>query len=351
MSGPSVGNTWIPAATKAAAKAINDAGGVNGRPIEVTVCDDQFDPNKAAACATQAVAGKYLFVTGSSGFGDRFMPILEQAKIPVVGAQPNSASELKSPYSFPFTSTLVQIAGGGTACGKQGKTKPASAVLDLAAAKALAGIFALGLKPFDLTVTKNVTIAPTATDLSTYAANLSGADCVEVVVGSAQFDRLTQAMRQADNGAVIAYGSADVSQQTIDSLGSAGDHVVLVAQQVPVSDTSVPSVKRFHDEARAAGVDDRTLTDDSMIAWAATHYVAELAKSLPSIDGASLAVALNKAGTINYDPLPKVDFSKPITMVFPGNRVFNTSVFLSEIRGGKRVPLYGNQQFSVLGSS
>ena len=40
-------------ALKAHVSAVNDAGGVNGRKINLIVCNDNFDPNTAADCARQ----------------------------------------------------------------------------------------------------------------------------------------------------------------------------------------------------------------------------------------------------------------------------------------------------------
>ena len=39
---------WYERTTNAAVKAINDAGGINGRPIEIVVEDDGTDPKRGA---------------------------------------------------------------------------------------------------------------------------------------------------------------------------------------------------------------------------------------------------------------------------------------------------------------
>ncbi|WP_322759991.1 ABC transporter substrate-binding protein [Frankia sp. Cr2] len=351
LSGPSEAFTDIPPAVKAAVAAINKAGGVKGRPFEVTICDDQFDPNKAADCANQAASGKYLFVTGTSANGDRYMPILEKAKIPVVGATPNSASELKSLYSYPFISGVIEVAGGGTACGKLGKKTPGAAIVDIAAGRNSASLINMGLKPYNLPAPKNVFIPPTATDFTTYAANLSGTDCIEAVLGGAAFERLTQALRQSGNNATVAYGSGQVGQQRIDRLGAAATGLVLVAQNPAVTDTTVPAVKKFHDEAIANGTAENELTDEALIMWGATHLVADLAAKLTTIDGENLAQALNTAGDIDYPPLTKVNFAKPVQVISPDNRIFSTDVQFSEIRDGKRVPLFNGQAVNVLNPS
>ena len=56
LTGPSNNVPQDADAGKATAKAINAAGGVNGHPIVLEVCDDKFDPNQAADCARQAVS-------------------------------------------------------------------------------------------------------------------------------------------------------------------------------------------------------------------------------------------------------------------------------------------------------
>ncbi len=351
LSGPSEAFSDIPPAVNAAATAINKAGGIKGRPLQVTVCDDQFDPNKAADCANQAVAGKYLFVTGTSANGDRYMPILEKGKIPVVGQIPNSASELKSPYSYPFISGVIEVAGGGTACGKLGRKTPAAAIVDLAAGRNSASLVGLGLKPYNLPPPRNVFIPPTATDYTTYAASLSGTDCVDVVLGGAGFERLTQTLRQSGNNETVAYGSSQVSQKGIDRLGAVATGVVLVAQNPAVTDTSVPAVKKFHDEAVANGTPANELTDEGLIMWGTTHLVAELAAKITTVDGESLAQALNTAGDIDYSPLPKVNFAKPVQVISPDNRIFTTDVRFSELKDGKRVPLFDGQSINVFNPS
>ncbi len=351
LSGPSEAFSEIPPAVKAAATAINKAGGIKGRPVEVTACDDQFDPNKAADCANQAVTGKYLFVTGTSANGDRYMPILEKAKIPVVGAIPNSASELKSPYSYPFISGVIEVAGGGTACGKLGKKTPGVAVVDLAAGRNSASLVTLGLKPFNLPAPKSVFIPPTATDFTTYAANLSGTDCIDMVLGGGSFERLAQALRQSGNNAIMTYGSSQASQKRIDRLGAAANGTVFISQNAAVSDTSIPAVKKFHDEAVASGAPEAELSDQGLIMWATTHLVAELAAKLTTIDGESLAQALNTAGDIDYPPLAKINFAKPVQVISPDNRIFSTDVQFSEVKDGKRIPLFDNQWINVLNPS
>ena len=63
---------------QAAAKAVNDAGGIRGHKLEIVVCNDQFDPNVAKKCARDAVTQKVAAVTvGLSLLEQNVVPILE----------------------------------------------------------------------------------------------------------------------------------------------------------------------------------------------------------------------------------------------------------------------------------
>ncbi len=61
-NGPTYENISITA--KLAEKFINDNGGINGRPLEVTNCDTKGDPNEAANCGRQAVEEGMVDVPG-----------------------------------------------------------------------------------------------------------------------------------------------------------------------------------------------------------------------------------------------------------------------------------------------
>ncbi|MEC7175118.1 MAG: ABC transporter substrate-binding protein, partial [Actinomycetota bacterium] len=62
-NGPTYENIKI--AAEIAADHIKSNGGINGRPLEVIVCDEQFDPAIAATCARDAVAEDVVSVVGS----------------------------------------------------------------------------------------------------------------------------------------------------------------------------------------------------------------------------------------------------------------------------------------------
>lgn len=77
---------WYDRTTVAAVKAINDAGGINGRPVEILAEDDGTDPKRGAEVVEKFATQHNCDV----GFGTLFSHV-------VIGSSPR-AGELKLPY-------------------------------------------------------------------------------------------------------------------------------------------------------------------------------------------------------------------------------------------------------------
>ena len=95
---PNIANT-----ANAYAKYINARGGIAGRPPEVTVCDEQFDPAVAATCARQAVEEGMVSVVGSfTFFAESIVPVIAESNITWFGeCCPIAPTEFTDPHSFP----------------------------------------------------------------------------------------------------------------------------------------------------------------------------------------------------------------------------------------------------------
>ena len=66
---------------------INANGGINGRPLEVDVCDSQGTADGSTACARKAVDNGVVAVVGSFNFApDAIVDILEPANVAYFGA-------------------------------------------------------------------------------------------------------------------------------------------------------------------------------------------------------------------------------------------------------------------------
>jgi branched-chain amino acid transport system substrate-binding protein len=67
------------------AKAVNDAGGVNGHQIQIIKKDDQTNPGLAVTAAHDLVSQGVVAVEGSSLVQQAWLPVFSAAKIPIVG--------------------------------------------------------------------------------------------------------------------------------------------------------------------------------------------------------------------------------------------------------------------------
>ncbi len=99
-AGPTYEN--IANTANAYAEYINKRGGIAGHPLEVIVCDEQFDAAVAATCARQAVDEGVVSVVGSfTFFAESIVPVIAASDITWFGACcPVTPSELTDKHSF-----------------------------------------------------------------------------------------------------------------------------------------------------------------------------------------------------------------------------------------------------------
>ncbi|HVW43319.1 MAG TPA: ABC transporter substrate-binding protein, partial [Amycolatopsis sp.] len=128
------------AAVQAKAAVVNAAGGIKGRQLKVEVCDDQENPNQATTCARNAVSEHATVVissTQSTGFGAQTLPVLQAAKIPVVGEPAVVPTDWTSQNVFPLDpGEPAQYAGVALALKGSGCVKVGSVQLPVSSAVA-----------------------------------------------------------------------------------------------------------------------------------------------------------------------------------------------------------------------
>src|SRR5215470_4253048 len=89
-------------------KRVNDAGGINGHPVEITYEDDRGEPQRAAAAAKKLAESSILMINASiSATYKPYMTEAEAEKIPLMfggGVCPREAFPPASPLIFCSTS-------------------------------------------------------------------------------------------------------------------------------------------------------------------------------------------------------------------------------------------------------
>ncbi len=100
---------FVTIGTKVAEKYVNDRGGVGKSklPIKVVYCAADGSPEKSIDCANKFVTARVSAVLqGVDIGGDAMLPILHEAKIPIVGGVPFSAQTSTDQHAYFFDAAI-----------------------------------------------------------------------------------------------------------------------------------------------------------------------------------------------------------------------------------------------------
>jgi branched-chain amino acid transport system substrate-binding protein len=330
-------------AAKAAVSSINASGGINGHPLKLTTCDDQFLPNKAVSCY-QSAAQDSSVVAEVGGYqlnGDAVKTIVDSGKLPVLEDTGGSAASVSDPNWFTFTSGqnnlyyqagayAAQLAGKGATLGVIDENLPTTQAL---VAAITAGAKAEGAKGVDA-----VSITQATVDLTSTVSKLISEKPTAFVgaITSLQTNSAIQLLRQSgfQGPAVIQVGIDSPSQ--VKQLFSY-PHVYGVDQLPPPMDTSVPCIAAF-DAAIKKYQPSTVVNSTSLQTWLGFLALKDVADKIQGpITRASLTKALNNTSTLDTQGItPAVPgwFTKPGPI--PATpRIFNTGVTRQTYAGGK----------------
>lgn len=231
----------------------NAQGGIGGQKIELVQLDDRFEPELAAANA-RTLAGEgviALFLTRGTPHNQAILPILAQARLPLVGPS-TGAMVLRQPvqpWVFNVRASyqreaerivrhLVQVGVTRLAI-----VQVADSFGDDAAAGALRG-FGAALKP-----AAHLKYDRTKPDFAPVTKQVMAADAQAVLFlgsGTAVTDGI-KALRAAGSTAQLATLSNNASAGFVKSLGPLA-HGVIVSQVLPSERAlAMPLVKEAHD--------------------------------------------------------------------------------------------------------
>lgn len=329
----------IPASVKAAARAINAAGGIQGHEVKVSACDTQANPNLELSCARKAVSGKAIASVGSFVFGNTagYESTLNSANIPDLAAYGVAPGSYQSANSFPIDFSP----GGLVACSSEPFVKKFGDTVTVTAEaeKALNDEYAVvkqttaaqGLKAAD-----PVLIGSTTADFSPTIQKLEDDDVdVDVMADGfpAQQGLLTAA---AAVGSKIAFcATTPLPGTQLANLGAAADNYYTASTTPPLSDASkYPLLKKYISQMKDAGSGSMVTTNGyssaGFTAWLGMQVLEQVASKISgSIDAVSLSKALSTATVSLDNVITSIDFSKP-TKFGPYARVFNGVVYLQK---------------------
>jgi branched-chain amino acid transport system substrate-binding protein len=341
-NGPTYENIAITA--NLAAEYLNNNGGINGRPIEVIVCDEQFDAAVAASCARKAVEEGVVSVVGSfTYFAEAIVPVIAESNITWFGACcPISPSELSSPHSFPIGNQPMYAVGEVKKAVEDGCVAINAVVVEGADAIFLPPM-ENAMKAYGRTFNDVIKPSPVSQDYSAEVARATtGVDCMVVVQSETPFLAWNIALQQSGS-TVKQYGN----QGNLNAVSAKGAEQAtdgnIIAGMYP--DISTPPWDAYRAALEANNVDQVANDFNSlggMGTWAAYMGFAQIASTIEGdvtalafFEAASKTTALDLGGMV-----PVLDFTKEWTDGLPGyNRLFNRSVVFSKLSNGQVVPL------------
>ena len=341
-AGPTYQN--IANTAKAYETYVNARGGIGGRPLEVIVCDEQFDPAVAATCARQAVEENVVAVVGSfTFFAESIVPVIEKSSISWFGpCCPITPSELTSKYSFPIGNQPMYAVGAIQHAIEVDKCEKLNAVI-IDGGQVFIPPMENAMKAYGKKFGEIVIISGVAQDYSAEVAKATaGVDCVATVISETPYITWNTAWTQSGTTA-RQYGpqgnlnevSAKGNEESTD-----GD---VIAGMFP--DISTDAWSEFRLALDEAGLDTTTVDYNSlggMGTWAAYVGFKMIAETISGeITATSFFEAASNTSSLDLGGMvPVLDFTKEWTDGLAGyNRLFNRNVIYSVLEKGKVKPL------------
>lgn len=248
-----------PAGAEAAVKAINKAGGVNGKKLEWSYCNTESDPNKATACARKAQAEGVVAVVGQhDAFSTVTLPVLEKAGIASVGFHSSgNPIDWNNPTSFPLEGGApAAYAAVPNAAKQAGAKRVAVLYTDTPAAVAEAKMVEQATEREGLEFGGSFPIPATGvTDYSPYAQKIADADAdAAVMIGSAAYTGpLVKATESLGLDPIWFQNAFTYAEAELEGLGSLADDFLVIGPFPTFRDTDVPAVKQYVEELDASG--------------------------------------------------------------------------------------------------
>ena len=341
-AGPTYQN--IANTAKAYETYVNARGGIGGRPLEVIVCDEQFDPAVAATCARQAVEENVVAVVGSfTFFAESIVPVIEKSSISWFGpCCPITPSELTSKYSFPIGNQPMYAVGAIQHAIEVDKCEKLNAVI-IDGGQVFIPPMENAMKAYGKKFGEIVIISGVAQDYSAEVAKATaGVDCVATVISETPYITWNTAWTQSGTTARQYGPQGNLNEVSAKGNEESTDGDVIAGMYPDISTDAWSEFRLSLDEA---GLDTTTVDYNSlggMGTWAAYVGFKMIAETISGeINATSFFEAASNTSSLDLGGMvPVLDFTKEWTDGLAGyNRLFNRNVIFSVLEKGKVKPL------------
>jgi branched-chain amino acid transport system substrate-binding protein len=295
---------YVAEGAKLAAEAINKAGGVDGKQLQLVIEDNKSNPTEAAATAERLIVqDKVPVMMGAWGSSLTLavMPKLMEYKVPMVVETSSSGKITTSgnPYIFRISPTSEMEAKAFAPLVKtMGIKKADFLATNDDFGKGSMQEFTKMLKAEGVTIGASETMGEDATDLSAQLAKIkaSGGDTIFVTTDVKQLTLiLKQAKDQQVTARIITTGGSVSPDQLIEQAGDAANgsyHLVFFTPWFPEAVKNPEAAKAFMDAWKGAKLNVGGLTE-GFRGWDGIHTIAAAIKDAGGkTDSASITKAL-----------------------------------------------------------
>jgi branched-chain amino acid transport system substrate-binding protein len=320
---------------------INAHGGVNGRPIDVVICNDSLSQAGAEACAREAVSDHVVaLVGGLSIFDGAILPIISAAGIPWIGSDPFQALAYSSPDSFPFNAgeldrTVIAYTAGES-CAR-------TVLIDAGQGSAADVPFEeAGMKAAGKSFVAHISLSAAAPDYSVFAAQAKAADpdCLVLDINNVELQLLIPALQQSNVEMTKVYSTCD--NYTAPNIAGPFQKVIQGWEcgNFTTSYWSAPwatyrqVVAQYKLATQAANAKPNGSVDVND--WLAYNVFKTVVSGIKGdITGATITAAFDKAGNIDTNGLaPPLNFTKKAASTAFA-RIVNPYIYMMKIENGQ----------------
>jgi Periplasmic binding protein len=279
------------------------------------VCNNQLNPNAAAACARGFVNDSSVIATAGddNSFGPETNPELTSAKIAGIGANPLNTGDYASSRIFAFSNGGLEFMAAAQFLLKDlHADKMGMVVVATPVAQGLPALVnQLVLQPAGSKLAGVAAIPLTATDLSSQAASLTQTNGQIMATTQAITESYITASRQQGYKGTFIVSETQVDPQQLakDVSGSGLDQIYGMSY----FDKASPGYQHFladmhkYQPSVVPG-------DLSAMSWLSVQTFAKVAAALPAITRQSVWDAMNRQSALSTDGMtPVLNYTKPGT--------------------------------------
>ncbi|HEX6968647.1 MAG TPA: ABC transporter substrate-binding protein [Micromonosporaceae bacterium] len=244
------------------AKQLNEAGGINGRQVELIIEDNQSTEDGAAKAMNEMVSQKVDIVLGASRTGPSLAmrAIAESAQMPMISLAANAAIVKDATWVFKTAQNDAVVLENMIDYAKANGWKTIGLLRDASGfGEGVAETLTELGKPAGISVVRVEKFAPDATDFTAQMINIRNAKAdMNIIWGIPPAAALAQkAYRQLGITATVVQSHGIGNQVFLDTAGNSADGLVaplgrlLVADQLPDSDPQKAVLTKFLADYRA----------------------------------------------------------------------------------------------------